>query len=54
MSPKNIPPIAVRLPKPLRDAIDKAATENQRSRNSEIVFRLSNSLGVRPGGTESK
>lgn len=43
---RNEKPIGVRLPEAVRNALDQSAARNGRSRNSEIVFRLANSLGV--------
>lgn len=43
-------PIGVRLPEKLRNLIDEAAKANSRSRNSEIVARLSSSFEKIPNG----
>lgn len=39
-------PISVRLPEPVKLALDEAAGKSGRSRNSEIVQRLAGSLGL--------
>lgn len=48
------PPIAVRLPRPVLDAVTAAAKQNGRSRNSEIVVRLAESLGLRGNRKDEK
>ena len=40
-------PIGVRLPYAVRELLDFEAARNGRSRNSEIVVRLAESLGLR-------
>lgn len=37
----------LRLPKPVFDALNEAAKRNGRSRNSEVVVRLAESLGLK-------
>lgn len=43
----NENPVAVRFPKPVLDAVTAAAKASGRSRNTEIVVRLAESLGLR-------
>lgn len=43
------PATNVRLPREVMDAIDRAARAHGRSRNSEIVVRLRQSLGIETG-----
>lgn len=40
-------PVGLRLPTDIREALDREAARNGRSRNSEIVVRLVESLGLR-------
>lgn len=47
-------PVAVRFPKPLLEAVTAAAKQNGRSRNSEIVVRLADSLGLRGDKKDEK
>lgn len=44
---KQDPAVTVRFPKPVLDAATRAAKRNGRSRNSEIVARLAESLKVK-------
>lgn len=48
------PPVAVRFPQKLLEAVTEAAKKNGRSRNSEIVVRLANSLGLIEAQNEEK
>ncbi|MED5545788.1 MAG: Arc family DNA-binding protein [Pseudomonadota bacterium] len=43
-SPKQIPPFGLRMPPDLKERIQAAAIENNRSMNAEIVSRLEASL----------
>lgn len=49
-------PVVIRFPKAVLDGVTAAARENGRSRNSEVVVRLAESLGlrgdVRQGGVQ--
>lgn len=40
--------LTVRMPKDLLSAVKEAARSSGRSQNTEIVFRLAHSLGIRP------
>lgn len=49
---RDINPFGLRMPDPLRDALQNAAAASGRSLNSEIIVRLSESLGVNLSGSE--
>ncbi|OEH66759.1 MAG: hypothetical protein BAX61_13215 [Psychrobacter sp. B29-1] len=40
---KNVP-VSYRIPAELKDRLDKAAADNHRSSNAELVYRLEKSL----------
>ncbi len=42
------PSVLLRVPKPILKSLDAAAAKNGRSRNSEVLVRLSESLGLTP------
>lgn len=43
---RNDPSVLLRCPKNLLEAVDSAAAKGGRSRNTEILVRLSQSLGL--------
>lgn len=43
---RDDPAFRLRLPKPILKQLDAAAAKNGRSRNSEVLVRLAESLGV--------
>lgn len=49
----NENPCLLRLPKPVLDALNDAARRNGRSRNTEIVIRLAESLGLKEKGEKA-
>ena len=40
------PSVLLRVPKPLLKSLDAAAAKNGRSRNTEVIVRLAESLGL--------
>lgn len=49
---KNVP-VSYRLPSELKDRLDQAAADNNRSANSELVHRLTESLNNTDHTTDS-
>jgi hypothetical protein len=47
--PKNTAEFNVRMPAKIRDALDKMAAKNERSRNAEVVYALKVHLGLVEG-----
>ena len=48
------PAVLVRLPGRVLAALDSVAKKNGRSRNSEVIFRLAQSLGISDVRTNKK
>ena len=46
-------PTSAQIPKFLRDRLDAAADSNARTLSGEIIYRLAQSFGVMPDGTEA-
>lgn len=45
-SPKQIPPFGLRMPPALKDRVQQAAAQNNRSMNAEIIARLEYALSA--------
>lgn len=43
---KTDPAVTIRFPKKVLDGVTRAASTNKRSRNTEVVSRLAESLGI--------
>ena len=50
---RKVPPISLSLPEKMRMALDESARKNGRSRNSEALLLLGQSLGIDPFSAEA-
>lgn len=49
----NENPVVIRFPRSVLDAVTESARRNGRSRNSEVVMRIAQSLGVEPSSSSA-